>query len=104
MACINMLGLNNTLYCSHTELKLKLLEMMLQAALVELQDSHSAETLHIRIENGAYLLRWVYDLLVLDPNRNKSKQVSVKVNINNIKLLININIVLIVGFYFYYSY
>lgn len=80
LACINMLGLNNALYCSHLELKVKLLEMMLQAALVDLLDNaHAAEFHHVKTENAAQLLRWIYDLVVLDPNRNISKKISVKV-------------------------
>ncbi len=78
-----MLGLNNALYCSHMELKLRLLEMMLQAACTDLQDNFATDSLHIRTENGAQLLRWVYDLLVLDPNQHRSRNVSVKVRQKN---------------------
>ncbi|XP_075227690.1 neurobeachin-like protein 1 [Lycorma delicatula] len=69
MACINWLGLNNTLHCSHLELKLRLLEMAVTAALSDLRDSTSSE-------NAAQLLRWVYDLTVLDPNHDHSKKAS----------------------------
>lgn len=79
MACINMIGLNNALHCSHMEFKLKLLEMLIQAALSDLVDTHGAEYMYMKIENGAQLLRWVYDLLVLDPGRNKSKKIPLKV-------------------------
>ncbi|RZF48161.1 hypothetical protein LSTR_LSTR009850 [Laodelphax striatellus] len=72
MACINLLGLNNTLHCSHLELKLRILEMAVTAALSDLRDStHTSE-------NAAQLLRWVYDLTVLDPNNDHSKKVSAR--------------------------
>lgn len=82
MACINMIGLNNALYCSHLELKVKLLEMMLQAALENLIDNtHTTESLAVRAENGGQLLKWVYDLIVADPTRTDSKNISIKVNV-----------------------
>ncbi|XP_065200473.1 neurobeachin-like protein 1 isoform X2 [Planococcus citri] len=78
MACINMIGLNNALYCSHLELKLRLLELMLQAAMVDLIDNAHVIELSTRTENANQLLRWVYDLFVADPSRNDSKNISIK--------------------------
>lgn len=75
-----MLGLNNALYCSHLELKFKLVEMMLESAHITLlKNDHVPEFQLVKIENAAELLRWVYDIVVLDPNKNISKKISVKV-------------------------
>lgn len=78
MACINLLGLNNELYCSHLELKLHLLEMGVQASLVDLNDSAAAAGSSVHQENAAQLMRMVFDLVVLDPNEDDSKKCSVK--------------------------
>lgn len=89
MACINLLGLNNELHGSHLQLKLRLLEMGVQAALSDLRESASAATSSgapaapatphaSAADNAAQLLRWVYDLVVLDPNPDCSKKVSTK--------------------------
>lgn len=92
MACINLLGLNNELHGSHLQLKLRLLEMGVQAALSDLRESASTATSaggassapatpHASAaDNAAQLLRWVYDLVVLDPNPDCSKKVSTKVS------------------------
>lgn len=97
MACINLLGLNNELHGSHLQLKLRLLEMGVQAALSDLRESASsaagtnsgassgagstATPPHASAaDNASQLLRWVYDLVVLDPNPDCSKKVSTKVN------------------------
>lgn len=77
MACINLLGLNNELYCSHLQLKLHLLEMGVRASLCEL---HEPGTNVAHAENAAQLLRWVYDLVVLDPSPDLSKKTSTKVS------------------------
>ncbi|KAG8260208.1 hypothetical protein J6590_102043 [Homalodisca vitripennis] len=72
MTCINLLALNNTLYCSHLELKLRLLEMAVTAALSDLREgSYTAD-------NAAQLIRWIYDLTVIDPNQDHSKKASTK--------------------------
>lgn len=38
IACINMLALNNQLYCSHLTLRLRILEMAIQACLIDLAE------------------------------------------------------------------
>lgn len=73
MTCINLLALNNVLYCSHLELKLRLLEMAVTATLSDLRDSTQTP------ESAAQLIRWIYDLTVLDPNQDQSKRASTKV-------------------------
>ncbi|XP_053679026.1 neurobeachin-like protein 1 [Anopheles nili] len=76
MACINLIALNNELYCSHLALRLRILEMGVQAALIDL-----AENAHLALthqQNAAQLLRLAYDLVVLDPNEDDSKKCSVK--------------------------
>ncbi|KAK3926891.1 Neurobeachin-like protein 1 [Frankliniella fusca] len=91
MACINLLGLNNELHGSHLQLKLRLLEMGVQAALSDLRESASSSGTSgagglsssspphaSAADNAAQLLRWVYDLVVLDPNPDCSKKVSTK--------------------------
>lgn len=78
MTCINLLALNNALYCSHLELKLRLLEMAVTAALSDLRDTTQSP------ENAAQLIRWIYDLTVLDPNSDHSKKASPKVRLLNI--------------------
>lgn len=73
MTCINLLALNNKLYCSHLELRLRLLEMAATAALSDLREgSYTAD-------NAAQLIRWIYDLTVIDPNQDHSKKASTKV-------------------------
>lgn len=79
MACINLLGLNNELYCSHLQLKLQILEMGVQASLSDLRDLGQTMALSVQAENAAQLMRWIYDLIVLDPNEDTSKKTSVKV-------------------------
>jgi hypothetical protein len=79
MACINLLGLNNELYCSHLQLKLRILEMGVQASLSDLRDVGQTMALSVHAENAAQLMRWIYDLVVLDPNEDTSKKTSIKV-------------------------
>lgn len=76
MACINLLALNNELYISHLSLKLRILEMAVQASLSDLRDTSQNVTAHS--ENASQLMRWVYDLVVLDPNEDIEKKASVK--------------------------
>ncbi|XP_039288398.1 neurobeachin-like protein 1 isoform X2 [Nilaparvata lugens] len=73
MACINLVGLNNRLHCSHVELKLRIVEMAVTAALSDMRDSPNTS------HNAAQLLRWVYDLTVLhNPNNHHSNNVSAR--------------------------
>lgn len=76
IACVNLLGLNNELYCSHLTLRLRIFEMGVQAALIDLSET-STQT-HIHQENAAQLLRMIYDLVVLDPNEDDAKKCSPK--------------------------
>lgn len=85
MTCINLLALNNALYCSHLELKLRLLEMAVTAALSDLRDTTQSP------ENAAQLIRWIYDLTVLDPNSDHTKKASPKVRLFRIFIVENVN-------------
>ncbi|XP_058062662.1 neurobeachin-like protein 1 isoform X2 [Anopheles bellator] len=76
MACINLIALNNELYCSHLSLRLRILEMGVQAALIDLAENAQLALTHQ--QNAAQLLRLAYDLVVLDPNEDSSKKCSVK--------------------------
>lgn len=76
IACINLLGLNNELYCSHLTLRLRILEMGVQASLIDLAESGTQN--HMHQQNAAHLLRMVYDLIVLDPNEDEVKKCSPK--------------------------
>ncbi|XP_021704634.1 neurobeachin-like protein 1 isoform X1 [Aedes aegypti] len=76
MACINLIALNNELYCSHLSLRLRILEMGVQAALIDLGENAQLAVTHQ--QNAAQLLRLAYDLVVLDPNEDDSKKCSTK--------------------------
>lgn len=76
MACIYLIALNNELYCSHLSLRLRLLEMGIQAALMDLADNTHQSVVHQ--QNAAQLLRLTYDLVVLYPNEDDSKKCSTK--------------------------
>lgn len=76
IACINLLGLNNELYCSHLTLRLRILELGVQASLMDLSETNTQN--HIHQENAAQLLRMIYDLVVLDPNEDEQKKCSPK--------------------------
>ncbi|GLG93298.1 Neurobeachin [Gryllus bimaculatus] len=81
MACINLLGLNNELHCSHLQLKLRLLELATAAALGDLRGEGElllSTGTAAATENAAQLIRWAYDLMVLDPHDDMSKKSSVK--------------------------
>lgn len=69
-----MLGLNNELYCSHLTLRLRILEMGIQAALIDFAETGNQNINHQ--QNAAQLLRMVYDLVVLDPNEDEIKKCS----------------------------
>lgn len=88
LACINLLGLNNELYCSHLTLRLRILEMGIQAALIDLAESGNQNLNHQ--QNAAQLLRMVYDLVVLDPNEDEIKKCSPKLLDGVIALLDNL--------------
>lgn len=76
LACINLLGLNNELYSSHLTLRLRILEMSIQAALIDLAEAgNQNQNYH---QNATQLLRMVYDLVVLDPNEDEIKKCSPK--------------------------
>ncbi|XP_037907722.1 neurobeachin-like protein 1 isoform X2 [Hermetia illucens] len=77
LACINLLGLNNELIASHLTLRLRLLEMGVQASLLDLSE-HGNQTVINQEQNAAQILRMVYDLVVLDPNEDDSKKCSTK--------------------------
>lgn len=76
MACIYLIALNNELYCSHLSLRLRLLEMGIQATLMDLADSTHQSIVHQ--QNAAQLLRLTYDLVVLYPNEDDTKKCSTK--------------------------
>lgn len=76
MACIYLIALNNELYCSHLSLRLRLLEMGIQATLMDLADNTHQSIVHQ--QNAAQLLRLTYDLVVLYPNEDDSKKCSMK--------------------------
>ncbi|XP_031626139.1 neurobeachin-like protein 1 isoform X2 [Contarinia nasturtii] len=76
IACINLLGLNNELYCSHLTLRLRIFELGVQASLMDLSEDNTQN--HIHQENAAQLLRMIYDLVVLDPNEDEQKKCSPK--------------------------
>lgn len=76
IACINLLGLNNELYCSHLTLRLRIFELGVQASLMDLSETTAQN--HIHQENAAQLLRMIYDLIVIDPNEDELKKCSPK--------------------------
>lgn len=77
MACINLLGLNNELYCSHLTLRLRILEMGVQASLIDLSEP-GTQNQYLHQQNAAQWLRMIYDLVVLDPNEDDVKKCSSK--------------------------
>ncbi|XP_073843399.1 neurobeachin-like protein 1 isoform X2 [Musca autumnalis] len=76
LGCINLLALNNELVASHLSLRLRILEMAVQASLFDLAE-HGNQTL-INQENASHILRMVYDLVVLGSNEDESKKCSTK--------------------------
>ena len=77
--CINLLGLNNEVYRSHLEIKRRLIEMVLQVASNELKQlaPYTVSRSNVLI-NCQHAIRWVYDLVVLDPHEDESKRMSLK--------------------------
>lgn len=92
MACVNFLGLNNELYCSHLQLKLRILEMGVQASLSDLRDVGQTMALSVHAENAAQLMRWIYDLVVLDPNEDTSKKTSTKVRVQRLLVIMEAHV------------
>lgn len=78
VASINLLALNNELYCSHLILRLRLLEMTVQACLIDLGDTGNPKQMLNHQQNAAQLLRMIYDLVVLDQNLDDQKKCSTK--------------------------
>ncbi|ALC44024.1 CG43367 [Drosophila busckii] len=76
LGCINLLALNNELITSHLSLRLRILEMAVQASLFDLSE-HGSQTL-INQENASHILRMVYELVVLGSNEDESKKCSTK--------------------------
>ncbi|XP_054734864.1 neurobeachin-like protein 1 isoform X2 [Anastrepha obliqua] len=76
LGCINLLALNNDLVTSHLSLRLRILEMAVQASLFDLSENGN-QTL-INQENASQILRMVYDLVVLGSNEDESKKCSTK--------------------------
>lgn len=95
IACINLLGLNNELYCSHLTLRLRIFELGVQASLMDLSETNTQN--HIHQENAAQLLRMIYDLVVLDPNEDELKKCSPKL-LDGVLALMGEN------FYFFFTY
>jgi len=79
LSCINLLGLNNELYRSHLEIKRRLIEMILQAAVNKLKQLPPNATSRATVlTNCQYVVRWVYDLVLLDPHEDEAKKMSPK--------------------------
>lgn len=57
IACINLLGLNNELYSSHLTLRLKILEMGIQASLIDLSESGTQNVHHQQVYVD-YVKKW----------------------------------------------
>ncbi|XP_075164730.1 neurobeachin-like protein 1 isoform X1 [Haematobia irritans] len=76
LGCINLLALNNELVASHLSLRLRILEMAVQASLFDLAENGN-QTLTNQ-ENASHILRMVYDLVVLGSNEDESKKCSTK--------------------------
>ncbi|XP_016965491.1 neurobeachin-like protein 1 isoform X2 [Drosophila biarmipes] len=76
LGCINLLALNNELITSHLSLRLRILEMAVQASLFDLSE-HGSQTL-VNQENASNILRMVYELVVLGSNEDESKKCSTK--------------------------
>uniref|UniRef100_T1J5I8 BEACH domain-containing protein n=1 Tax=Strigamia maritima TaxID=126957 RepID=T1J5I8_STRMM len=75
--CINLWALNNELFASHLELKRLILEHALQNAIADLNSS-SGQLIASNSENARELMRWLYDFVVVDPNKDYSKKLSVE--------------------------
>ena len=76
IACINMLGLNNELYRSYVELKRRLIEMCVQAALSDFRDRSVAPASPESFAVARHVMQWVYDLVVFESPGNFPKKVN----------------------------
>ena len=76
IACINMLGLNNELYRSYVELKRRLIEMCVQAALSDFRDKSVMPASPESFAVARHVMQWVYDLVVFDSPGNFPKKVN----------------------------
>lgn len=92
LSCINLLGLNNELYRSHLEIKRRLIEMMLQAATADLRSNIVNVNATTGTANGQHVIRWVYDLVVLDPHEDEAKKMSMRLLELTLALLDALNI------------
>jgi hypothetical protein len=70
-----MLGLNNELYRSHVELKRQLVELCVQGILSDMRTTDIPPSPQ-STSQAEHVMRWVYDLVVLDPHGNFGKKVS----------------------------
>lgn len=64
IACINLLGLNNELYSSHLTLRLKILEMGIQASLIDLSESGTQNVHHQQVMRYALIMRRKNEVLL----------------------------------------
>lgn len=87
VTAINLLALNNELYCSHLILRMKLLEMTVQALLIDLGEVNNAKQTLNHQHSCAQMLRMIYDLVVLDKNDDNMKKCSSKLMDGVIPLL-----------------
>ena len=76
IACINMLGLNNELYRSYVELKRRLIEMCVQAALSDFRDKSVMPASPESFAVARHVMQWVYDLVVFESPGNFPKKVN----------------------------
>lgn len=76
LACINLLALNNELITSHLLIRLRILEMGVQAALYDCSENGSNNLMNQ--ENASQILKMIYDLVVLGSHEDDSKKCSTK--------------------------
>ncbi|GAB6029770.1 Neurobeachin-like protein 1 [Chamberlinius hualienensis] len=74
--CINILALSNHLYRSHLEIKRRVLEMMLNAAVFDLKEAGQANA--YCTENAMVVMKWTFDFIVIDSSRDYNKKLSGK--------------------------
>ncbi|XP_014667639.1 PREDICTED: neurobeachin-like protein 1 [Priapulus caudatus] len=73
-SCLNSLGMNNELIVPALQLKRRLLEMSVQAALSDLKDNHQSNFKYI--ENAVEVVRIAHDFLVAKHGENDSNKCS----------------------------
>ena len=76
IVCINMLGLNNSLYRSYVKLKRRLIEMCLKVALSDFRDKSVMPASLESFAVARHAMQWVYDLVVFESPRNFPKKVN----------------------------